>query len=176
MKKVPQSVRHSASLERLDLSCNRIVDLDEAGLDRIPRLRSLKVQNNRLERLPGRFLDLDVLRFLNISNNKFDVLPNVVCEMKEPRWIWTLSFIHFPPSTTAWSAVKFGASGHRWQSGIGVSPKLCRARSLSELDCRRNNITDLSVICRLPRLETLRADHNIVHTPGFVPWSKFQVS
>ncbi|KAJ8579275.1 hypothetical protein M405DRAFT_835957 [Rhizopogon salebrosus TDB-379] len=48
MKKLPQSVLH-----RLDLSCNRIVDLGDAGLDRIPELSSLSIQNNRIEQLPS---------------------------------------------------------------------------------------------------------------------------
>jgi adenylate cyclase len=55
MKKVPQSVRYSTSLQRLDLSCNRIVDLDDAGVDRIPELSNLRLQNNRIEQLPGTF-------------------------------------------------------------------------------------------------------------------------
>jgi adenylate cyclase len=70
-KKVPQSVRYSASLHRLDLSCNLIVDLDDAGLDRIPELSSLRLQNNRIEQLPWYFPRLKFLKFLNISNNKF---------------------------------------------------------------------------------------------------------
>ncbi|KAG6374581.1 hypothetical protein JVT61DRAFT_3935 [Boletus reticuloceps] len=70
-EKVPQSVRHSASLHRLDLSCNRIVDLDDAGLDRIPGLSILKLQNNRIEQLPWYFPRLRMLMILNISSSKF---------------------------------------------------------------------------------------------------------
>ena len=164
MKKVPQSVRHSASLQRLDLSCNRIVDLDEAGLDRIPGLLSLKVQNNRLEHLPGHFLDLNTLRFLNISNNKFDVLPNVVCGMRSLVDL-DVSFntiSHLPPQLGQLSNLqRLVIVGNQ----VSEFPQKCSGLvSLSELDCRRNNITDLSVICRLPRLETLRADYNLVQT------------
>jgi len=35
--------------------------------------------------------------------------------------------------------------------------------SLRTLDCRRNQITDLGVVCMLPELATLHADHNGVH-------------
>jgi len=63
MKKGLLKVYAQRSLERLDLSCNRIVDLDEAGLDRIPRLAQPQgTEQPPFERLPGRFLDLDVLR------------------------------------------------------------------------------------------------------------------
>ena len=55
MKKVPQSVRHSTSLYRLDISSNRIADLDDAGLELIPGLANLIAQNNRIDRLPEYF-------------------------------------------------------------------------------------------------------------------------
>jgi Leucine-rich repeat (LRR) protein len=43
-------------------------------------------------------------------------------------------------------------------------PDECRGLvSLRDLDCRRNNIVDLSVVCMLPKLEILRADHNTIY-------------
>jgi adenylate cyclase len=83
MKKVPQSVRYSTSLHPLDLSCTRIVDLDDAGLDRIPELSNLRLQNNRIEQLPWYFPRLEFLKFLNISNDKFVHVhvPDVICQM-----------------------------------------------------------------------------------------------
>jgi adenylate cyclase len=36
--------------------------------------------------------------------------------------------------------------------------------NLRILDCRRNKLVDLTAICLLPKLETLLADHNSVHT------------
>jgi adenylate cyclase len=163
MKKVPQSVRHSSSLQRLDLSCNRIVDLDEAGLDLIPGLMSLKVQNNRLERLPSPFLQLNKLRFLNISNNKFDIFPRVVCEMTSLVDL-DVSFntiSQLPPELGQLCKLeRLVIVGNQ----VSEFPEQCAGLvRLSELDCRRNNITSLHIICRLPRLETLRADYNMVH-------------
>ncbi|KAJ8594116.1 L domain-like protein [Rhizopogon salebrosus TDB-379] len=81
MKKVPQSVRYSTSLHRLDLSCNRIVDLDDAGLDRIPELSNLRLQNNGIGQLPWYFPRLKFLKFLNILNNKFVHVPDVIRQM-----------------------------------------------------------------------------------------------
>ena len=163
MKKVPQSVRHSASLQRLDLSCNRIVDLDESGLDLIPGLMSLKVQNNRLERLPTPFCQLKKLRFLNISNNKFEIFPQVVCEMTNLVDL-DVSFnmiSQLPPELGQLAKLeRLVIVGNQ----VSEFPERCAGLvRLSELDCRRNNITSLHVICRLPRLETLRADYNMVH-------------
>ncbi|TFK91615.1 adenylate cyclase-like protein [Polyporus arcularius HHB13444] len=163
LKKVPQSVRHCRTLQWLDLSCNRIGDLEDAGLDRIPQLRHLKLQNNRMENLPIYFAHLRELRDLNISNNKFKRIVPVVCEIT--------------------SLVDLDASFNSIQElpeelgqltdldtltivGNEVSkiPEQCsNLRNLRVLDCRRNHITDISAVCRLPKIEQLLADHNSMH-------------
>jgi adenylate cyclase len=61
MKKVPQSIWHSGTLHRLDISCNRIAELDDAGLERIPYLAVLKAHNNHIEKLPAYFAQLRAL-------------------------------------------------------------------------------------------------------------------
>jgi adenylate cyclase len=81
IKQAPRSLRHSATLTRLDLSCNRIVTLDEAYFDDMPGLTSLYVQNNRLEKLPWSFPRLRGLAALNLSNNKFRTFPAVVSRL-----------------------------------------------------------------------------------------------
>ncbi|KAH7916612.1 hypothetical protein BJ138DRAFT_1052542 [Hygrophoropsis aurantiaca] len=163
MKKVPQSVRHSASLHRLDLSCNRIVDLDDAGLDRIPELRILKLQNNRMEQLPWYFPRLRHLTSLNISNNKFIQVPGVIHEMLSLKDL-DMSFnmiTELPEEICALSNLeRLVIVGNQ----VPKLPSDCdRLSSLRELDCRRNNISDLSVAYTIPKLETLLADHNIAH-------------
>ena len=163
MKKVPQSVRHSVTLHHLDISCNRIVDLDDAGLDRIPELRSLKAQNNRMEKLPWYFPRLRCLKYLNISNNKFKHVPAVVSEM--------LSLVDLDISFNLISELpeEIGQLLELERliivgNSVSKLPEQCaNLVSLKVLDCRRNIISDLSVVYLLPRLETLRADHNAVH-------------
>jgi adenylate cyclase len=163
MKKVPQSVRHSGTLQNLDISCNRIVDLDEAGLDRIPKLMSLKAQNNRMEKLPWYFPRLRYLRTLNISNNKFRQLPAVVSVMTSLMELdISFNMISELPEEIGQLTMleKFIIVGNQ----VSKIPDECANLSnLKVLDCRRNLISDLSVVCILPRLETLRADHNAVH-------------
>ena len=78
MKKVPTSVRSCGTLQSLDLSCNRIADLDDAGLSDIPGLRSLQVQNNRMEKLPWYLPRIRTLTRPKISNNKFRRFPNAI--------------------------------------------------------------------------------------------------
>ncbi|OBZ70825.1 Adenylate cyclase [Grifola frondosa] len=163
MKKVPQSVRHCRTLHRLDISCNRIADLEDAGLDRIPELRSLKVQNNRMEKLPWYFPRMRALKDLNISNNKFKHVPAVVSE------IANLVDLDISFNMISELPEELGQL-HALERLIIVGNQVTRfpdecsnLRSLRMLDCRRNNMGDLSVVCLLPKIEELFADHNSVH-------------
>ncbi|KAF5386069.1 hypothetical protein D9615_002687 [Tricholomella constricta] len=163
MKKVPQSVRHSTSLHRLDLSSNRIGDLEEAYLDHIIGLSTLFVQNNRIEKLPWYFPRLRALVTLNISNNKFRTLPPVICKLEALRDLdISFNMISELPD-------ELGQLSHLERliivgNQVSRFPDECsRLVSLRTLDCRRNNISDLAVMSMLPKLLTLSADHNAVH-------------
>jgi adenylate cyclase len=163
MKKVPQSVRYSASLHRLDLSCNRIMDLDDAGLDCIPELSNLRLQNNRIDQLPWYFPRLKFLKFLNISNNKFVHVPDVICQMP------SLVELDMSFNTITELPKEIGrltALEHLIFVGNQVTKLPEEYRNLVNLrllDCRRNNISDISVAYTLPKLEKLYADHNFFH-------------
>ncbi|KZT63683.1 adenylate cyclase-like protein [Daedalea quercina L-15889] len=163
MKKVPQSIRHCTTLHRLDLSCNRIADLDDAALDRIPELRSLKVQNNRMEKLPWYFPRLRHLKDLNVSNNKFRTLPAVVTQLtKLVDLDISFNMLEKLPEDIG----QLEALEHLIIVGNQVSefPATCsRLTNLKMLDCRRNHITDLATMTALPKVEQVFADHNAVH-------------
>ncbi|KAJ6517432.1 adenylate cyclase [Mycena vitilis] len=164
IKRVPQSIRHSATLTLLDLSSNRIISLDDAHLDELPCLSTLELQNNRLESLPPAFARLGSLANLNISNNKLRIFPVCVTDLPSlssldisfnsisrlPREIKCLTIL-----------TRLVVVGNR----ISALPaEFSGLTCLQELDCRRNQITDLAVACRLPALALLRADHNDVHS------------
>lgn len=162
MKKVPQSVRSAETLYRLDISCNRIGDLIDAGLDHLPHLKSLYLQNNRMENLPWYFPRLQSLRYLNISNNKFGHVPEVILKMTELVDLdISFNMIETLPDDigSLQSLERLILVGNRVSK---FSEQCANLTSLIELDCRRNNVSDLSIVSRLPRLETLRADHNSV--------------
>jgi adenylate cyclase len=163
MKKVPHSVRYCQPLYRLDLTSNRIGDLSEAGLDRLPGLSHLKLQNNRMAKLPDYFQSMRSLTVLNISNNKFAHLPRVVCKItglldldisfnairELPRELGRLINLQ--------RLIIVG-------NVISSFPEECAALGqLAVLDCRRNAIADLSLVSVLPNLTELRADYNAVH-------------
>ncbi|KAJ6592919.1 hypothetical protein B0H19DRAFT_11043 [Mycena capillaripes] len=164
IKQIPRSLRHSTTLTCLDLSCNRIVTLDEAYFDDIPGLTTLHVQNNRLEMLPWSFRRLRQLIALNISNNKFRTFPAGVSQLLNLRDL-DISFNMISELPEDIGELKnlerLVIVGNRVSR---LPDELSRLGRLDELDCRRNQISDLTVACMLPQIKTLRADHNALHT------------
>ncbi|KAJ4469519.1 adenylate cyclase [Lentinula aciculospora] len=160
LKKVPPNIRCAISLTRLDLSSNRIGDLDDAYLEGIPGLKSLKVQNNRIEKLPWHFPRLRGLTTLNISNNKFRSLPVMVCQLESLRDL-DISF-----NTISELPEELGLLRnleHLIMVGnqiTSIPPTASSLVSLRRLDCSRNLIGDLTVIGMLPKLEKLSTDYN----------------
>lgn len=164
IKRVPASLRQSISLYRLDLSSNRIQDLNEAGLDQIPKLATLNVQNNRMEKLPWYFPRLAVLKHLNISNNKFHNLPSVICEMDSLVDL-DISFNNISDLPEQIGQLKLLDRLTMVGNCVSKFPDECSGLiNLRDLDCRRNNISDISVVCMLPKIKILRADYNIINT------------
>ncbi|KDR67848.1 hypothetical protein GALMADRAFT_79438 [Galerina marginata CBS 339.88] len=163
MKRVPQSLRHFSTLHRLDLSSNCIGDMEDASLDHVQGLRVLFLQNNRLDKLPRHFPRLRTLVTLNIANNKFAVFPIAVTQLVSLRDLDISSnIITVLPEEIGKmiSLERFVIIGNQITRFPDEAVALVNLR---ELDCRRNQISDLSLICMLPNLETLSADHNIVH-------------
>ncbi|KAJ7106271.1 hypothetical protein C8R44DRAFT_942141 [Mycena epipterygia] len=166
MKKVPRSLRHSTTLTCLDLSCNRIVTLDEAYLDEIPGLTTLHLQNNHLEKLPWSFPRLRRLLTLNISNNKFRTFPAAVSELSNLRDL-DISFNSISELPESIGRLE------NLERLIIVGNQVSRLPDefsslgrLAEFDCRRNQISDLTVAYMLPKIETLSADHNALYDLG----------
>jgi len=163
MKKVPTSLRHSTTLHRLNLSRNHIRDLDDAHLDEIKGLLALFLQNNRLEKLPITFPQLRSLVTLNISNNKFKVFPLAITELENLRDLdISFNMITELPKEIG----KMGALERLIIVGNQVASfpeEASNLVTLRMLDCKRNHISDLSLICMLPNLQSLSSDHNTVH-------------
>ncbi|KAK6975105.1 adenylate cyclase [Favolaschia claudopus] len=162
LKKVPPSIRLGATLTLLDLSSNRLASLNDAGLDELPRLATLNLQNNRLERL------LDVfppsLLNLNVSNNKFGVFPLSITKLPNlSRLDISFNSIRELPQAIGrlTRLTKLVVVGNRIS---GLPDEFRSLVALDELDCRRNQITDLEPACQLPELAVLSADHNNLHT------------
>lgn len=160
LKRVPVSLRHSTTLARLDVSCNRIADLEAAHLHECPTLLSLKLQNNRITSLPSWFDQLKALKYLNISNNKFEEFPSVLCEMSNLVDL-DVSFNNILELPSEMSNLKslerlavYGNDIHKLPDSFST------LANLRVLDVRRNKLTDLTPVYALPNLTDLQADYN----------------
>ncbi|KAG8936815.1 cysteinyl-tRNA synthetase [Tulasnella sp. 418] len=106
---------------------------------------------------------MGTLKYLNISNNKFETIPKVLCEMR-----------HLVDLDVSFNMIsEFPAEmGHLidLETLVIVGNKITSFPEevkgmvkLKELDCRRNLITDLSPVFHCPKLELLRAENNLLH-------------
>ena len=161
MKRLWPSIRlYCRSLTRLDMSCNRMPELDHIDFKCLPELRALKVQNNRLTHLPESIKDLKYLNYVNISNNKFDVFPTVICNVQGLQDL-DASFNTFQTLPDEISQLKNIKRAVFVGNQLASLPKTAsELKSLRELDIRRNALTDISVVCNLPNLAVLLADYN----------------
>ncbi|WWC91945.1 uncharacterized protein L201_006897 [Kwoniella dendrophila CBS 6074] len=164
LKRVPNSIRASTTLARLDVSCNRIADLESVPLNEVETLVSLKVQNNKLTSMPSYFAQMKALKYLNISNNKFETFPSVVCEMSNLVDL-DVSFNNITELPSKMSDLKSLERLALFSNELTTfPPSFSTLANLRILDVRRNKLTDLTAVYALPNLATLQADHNTIVT------------
>lgn len=160
MKRIPQSVRQITGLTRLDLSINRVVDLEHAMLNDLPELTTLFVYNNRLASLPDYFVHFQALKYLNISNNRFETFPVVVCE------VVTLNDLDISVNNLTSIPTEIGKLRNLERLLAcnnlitTLPPALSSLTKLRELDVRYNRVADFTPINDIPNLMTLRAQFN----------------
>ncbi|KAE8202246.1 hypothetical protein CF335_g3492 [Tilletia laevis] len=160
LKRVPQSLRQSETLTYIDVSNNRIPDLSHIALDGAAELLSFKVQNNRLTELPSYFARIETLRYLNISNNRFETFPMVLCDM--PFLVdLDISFntISSLPHDIG-RMVKLQRLALVGNALEALPDSISELVSLESVDVRRNLLQDVSVLFRLPNLQSLQISHN----------------
>ena len=168
LRRVPPAIRHSRYLARLDISSNRIADLEDSGLDSIPTLASLKLQSNRLKSLPNYLASMHTIKDLNVSNNKFDGFPSVLVSMTSLLDL-DVSYNNirvFPP--TIGKLVNLQRLTVIGNQLTAFAPECAELINLEVLDCRRNMITDISFVASLPKLKQFHAHHNAVHVLDMV--------
>ena len=160
LKRIPVSICASTTLSRLDVSCNRIADLENIPLHEIQTLTSLKVQNNKLASIPSYFAQMKSLKYLNISNNKFETFPAVVSEMSNLVDL-DVSFNTIAELPSEMSNLKSLERLAAFGNELTTFPASFSAlANLRALDVRRNKLTDLTSVYALPNLTILQADHN----------------
>lgn len=161
--KLPVSLSRAARLGVLDVSNNRLEQLEPAELDRLQSLISLRLANNRLTHLPPYFGAFRHLRSLNVSSNFLSSMPDFLCDL--PALVdLDLSFNSIAQLPDAIGKLKtlekFVITNNRLEGALPET--FSQLTSLKEVDIRYNGLRNVDVIAGLPNVEQIRADHNSV--------------
>ena len=160
--KLPESLHLASRLTVLDISNNRLEQLEHANLDKLHSLVSIKMSNNKLSGLPSYFGKFKSLRSLNISSNYFETFPEFLCDLRALVDI----DISFNSIQTLPKIGQLTTLERLWATNNMISGSLpdgCRAlNNLKEIDIRFNGLTNIDVIAQLPRLEQLMVGHNAI--------------
>ncbi|CAO3650420.1 unnamed protein product [Cunninghamella blakesleeana] len=165
---LPTSIHHIKSLRQLNISGNKLRDLQHAQLHDLKELRALRAYNNKLESLPSTFASFKYLSKLYISNNSFTSFPDVICQITSLEAL-DISFnkINSFPDEIG-QLVKL-ESLHAIANRISgpLPPSFAKLENLKELDVRQNSITDLDVLSQLPKLEVVSVDYNAISIANY---------
>ena len=160
--RLPPSLSLASKLQRLDISNNRLEQLEHADLDKLSNLVSIKMSNNKITRLPPYFGRYTVLRSLNLSSNYLESFPDYLCDLK--------SLVDLDISFNSIKALpnigQLTTLERLWATNNNLSGSFDDGFegliNLKEIDIRFNAITNIDVVSRLPRLEQLMVGHNAI--------------
>lgn len=160
-RKLPISIGRASKLTYLDVSNNRLEEIEHAELGNLTGLLKLSLANNRLSSLPSYFGAFKVLRTLNISSNFLDTFPPFLSDLEGLVDV-DLSFnsiSELPEEIGKMRTLeRFVMTNNRLSGALpSTFNKLCNLR---ELDLKFNSLTAIEVISELPKLEIFSADHN----------------
>ncbi|EEH19398.2 hypothetical protein PABG_01717 [Paracoccidioides brasiliensis Pb03] len=162
--RLPASLSLATRLTYLDISNNRLEQLDNAELHNLHGLVSLKMSNNNLSTLPAYFGDFPALRSLNISSNSYRTFPECLYNLKS---LVDLD-ISFNKISELSDIGRLTTLERLWVTNNGLHGPLGETFrdlvNLKEIDARFNSITSIDNITHLPRLERLLIGHNSVST------------
>ncbi|KAM7224583.1 adenylate cyclase [Rhypophila decipiens] len=160
-RKLPLSLGRATRLTYLDVSNNRLEQLEHAELEDLTGLLKLNLANNRLKDIPPYFGRYQALRTLNISSNFLESFPPFLCDLASLVDL-DLSFnliASFPDEVgNLRNLEKFVITNNRLAGALPASFQ--SLSNLRELDIKYNNIEYIDVLSKLPKLEILAADHN----------------
>ena len=162
--RLPPGLAWATRLTVLDVSNNRLEQIDHAELHRVMGLVSLKLANNKLTQLPPNFSYFRQLRSLNLSSNNFTTFPENICSLKS---LVDLD-ISFNKLSSLPKIAQLTTLERLWVTNNDLKGPFNESfRSLvnlKEVDARFNAITNIDSVTSLPNLEQLLAGHNSITT------------
>lgn len=162
--RLPPSLAWATRLTVLDVSNNRLEQLEHAELHRLMGLGSLKLANNKLTTLPANFAHFRQLRSLNLSSNNFTTFPEHICGLKSLVDL-DISFnklSSLPKISQLVTLERLWVTNNDLKGPFNESFK--SLVNLKEIDARFNGITDIDSVTQLPNLEQLLVGHNNITT------------
>jgi len=159
---LPTSFSLASRLTYLDVSNNFLENLDDAQLDQLQGLVSIKLSNNQLTSLPSYFGNFDFLRSLSMSSNGFKVFPDFICNLKSlvDLDISFNSIESLPNIGRLTTLERLWMTNNNLSGGLDDSFK--ELVNLKEIDGRFNAISSIDALSRLPRLEQVSFGHNLI--------------
>ncbi|SMR56502.1 unnamed protein product [Zymoseptoria tritici ST99CH_3D1] len=160
--RVPPSLSLATRLTTLDISNNRLEQLEHADLHKLQGLLSLKLSNNKLANVPPYFQQYRALRSLNLSSNSLTEFPDAL------RKLTTLvdldisfnSISNMGDVSTLVNLERLWATNNKLSGPFHKS--FSSLVSLREIDARFNAISNIDVVSQLPKLEALMLGHNSI--------------
>ncbi|KAK5712018.1 hypothetical protein LTR15_012086 [Elasticomyces elasticus] len=160
--RLPQSLTMAAKLTMLDVSNNRLEQLDNADLGRLSGLLSLKLSNNKLTGVPQYFGSYHALRSLNLSSNSLTEFPGALRQLA--------TLVDLDVSFNSISSLgnmgmltnleRLWATNNKLSGPFDQSFKALV--NLKEIDARFNAISNIDIVSQLPKLEMLMLGHNSI--------------
>ncbi|KAK7893023.1 hypothetical protein LTR67_007261 [Exophiala xenobiotica] len=162
--RLPPGLAWASRLTVLDVSNNRLEQLDQAELHRLMSLVSLKLANNRLSQLPPSFSHFRQLRSLNLSSNNFTIFPEHICTLRSLVDL-DISFnklSSLPKISQLTTLERLWVTNNDLKGAFNES--FAGLTNLKEIDARFNGITNIDNVAKLPNLEQLLVGHNNITT------------
>lgn len=168
--KLPPSLSLASRLTFLDISNNRLEQLEHAELDKLQGLQSIEAANNKILSLPSYFGKFRALRTLNISSNFLTEFPDLCCDLISlvDLDISFNSILVLPERMGLLQGLKRLLATNN--SLASLPDALSGLSNLREVDIRYNAISSVDVFSQLPQLEQLMAGHNSISVfEGYFP-------
>lgn len=160
--RLPPSFCLAGKLTILDISNNRLEQLDHASLDKLENLAALSLANNKLTRLPSNFNQFKSLRKIVLSSNNLNELPKSICEIRTLTDL-DVSFnqlTHLSNIGNLENLERLYATNNKLSGSLDES--MAKLAKLHELDVRFNALESIDVCFRIPLLDSLSASHNTI--------------